>query len=289
MKKFDGSLSLLAWAYNEEILIGSFLDRAIALMEGVVDEFEIVLIDDCSNDSTNDIASDYAKRDPRIRLLRNERNLNVGLSCRRAVEAATKDFLFWQTVDWSYDLTNLAIHLQLLKYYDVVQGVRPTPVRLLSYIPVIRSLYRIQSRSDNFSKAIVSLGNYYVLRLLFGVSFHDFQNVTIYPRALVQAFDMRARSSFVNPEFLIRAHIGGAHFIEVPIPFIPRQEGEASGTRPSAIMRSVLDIFQNWIEWGWRLRLSDSRPSGHIDRVSEPLRLNETVARLVVPLFKYFH
>ena len=42
--KFERSVSLLAWAYNEEELIGEFLDRAVALLESCVSEWEIVQI-----------------------------------------------------------------------------------------------------------------------------------------------------------------------------------------------------------------------------------------------------
>ena len=216
--KFDRSVSMLAWGYNEEELVEDFLDRAFALLEKTVTDYELVFVDDCSTDGTGRIVADYARREPRLRVITHETNLNVGFACRRAVAEARKDFLFWQTVDWSYDLTYLRVFLELLKHFDVVQGIRPAPERLLSHIPVIRSIYRIKSRSDNLQKAVVSLSNYYLLRLLYGVKFHDFQNVTFYPAALVQSLTLVGKSSFINPELLLKTHARGARFLEVPIP-----------------------------------------------------------------------
>ena len=132
------SLSLLSWGLNEEELLEPFLDRAFELLKSVADDYEVVFVNDGSTDRSVEILASYAEREPRLRVIHNEQNLNVGISCRRAVAAARKDYLFWQTVDWSYDLTNLPIFLSLLDYFDVVQGIRPTPIRLLSYIPVIR-------------------------------------------------------------------------------------------------------------------------------------------------------
>ena len=84
MGKFDRSVSMLAWGYNEEELIEGFLDQAFALLEKNVVDYELVFIDDCSTDRTGQILADYARREPRLRVITHETNLNVGFACRRA-------------------------------------------------------------------------------------------------------------------------------------------------------------------------------------------------------------
>ena len=287
--KFEHSVSLLAWAYNEEALIVPFLDRATALLDETVVDWEIVLVNDGSTDRTGALLDAYAQREPRLRVINNAINRNVGYSCKRAIGSASKEFLLWQTVDWAYDITHLRTFLELTRHFDVVQGIRPTPIRLISYIPLIRSIYRVRTRSDNFRKAVVSLANYYLLRILFGAAFHDFQNITIYPTKLVQSCELTGNSSFVNPECLIRTYNKGARFIEVPIPFMSRSPGTAKGTRLGTILRSVADIFSNWIRWGIALRLANRKtPPAPIRRVAEPFQLSEEVVALVVPLLRYF-
>lgn len=288
--KFDRSVSLLSWGYNEEKLVAEYLTRVRALLDEHIIDWEIVFVNDGSTDRTGEILDEFAAADPRIRPIHNEQNMNVGKSCRRAIMAASKDYLFWQTVDWSYDIRNLRVFLELLNHYDVVQGVRPTPIRLLSYIPVLKSLYRVRTRSDNFKKAIVSLSNYYILRILFGVGFHDFQNVTFYPTKLIQSANLSGNSSFLNPECLLRAYEKGAHFIEVPIPFIARTVGEAKGTKITSILKSIRDIIANWLQWGWKFRINrfTERSNARIHRVAEPFQLEPEVAEIVVPLFADF-
>src|SRR5712692_4973035 len=195
---------MVAWGYNEEALVGDFLERALAALEAAVEDYELILVDDGSTDRTNEIAQAIAKRNPRLRIITNERNMNIGFSFKRAVASAQKEFLFWQTVDWAYDLTYLRTFLELLKHYDVVVGIRPVPIRLLTFIPVIRSIYRVRARSDNFRKAVVSLGNYYLLRVLYGMRFQDFQNIHFYPTAVAQSFTLEGESSFMAPELLAR-------------------------------------------------------------------------------------
>ena len=280
---------MISWGYNEEALIGDFLDRALALLEESVSDYELILVDDGSTDRTGEIAQEYARRYPRLRVITHERNMNVGPSLKRAMAAAQKEFVFWQTVDWSYDLTHLRVFLELLKHFDAVIGVRPVPIRLLSYIPVVRSIYRVRTRSDNLWKAFISLGNYYLVRILYRMDFHDFQNIHFYPTAVAQSFTLEGNSSFLAPELMARAMTRGCRFLEVPIPFIPRKEGRAKGTQLLSVMRSVRDIWRSWFRWGWRFRLS-RRKGGQrqIWRVSEPFSLDEDVLRLVIPLFKGF-
>ncbi len=257
VNKFDRSVSLVSWAYNEKDSILEFLEKATQLMEATVEDYEIVLIDDGSTDSTYTIAKAFQdKKNPRLKIFQNECNLNVGISSRRAIQRASKEFLFWQTIDWGYDISNLRAFLEYLKSYDIVQGVRraPVQVRMKFFKPVMAILKlfgmkHLTRRSDTVSKAIVSLINYILIRILFRVPLSDFQNVTFYPTQWIQSLQFEATSSFANPEGLIKSYWSGKSIKEVPINFIPRQQGEAKGTRIRAITASIKDICRLWVKW----------------------------------------
>ena len=288
LEKFKNSVSLLTWGYNEELLVEDFLNRAVSLLENTIEDWEIIFVNDGSTDKTGEILNAYALKEPRVKPIHNEQNLNVGKSCRRAIMSATKEYFFWQTVDWSYDLSNLRIFLELLKHYSVVVGIRPTPIRNLSYVPLVRSAYRVKNRSDTIRKAVISLTNYYLLRILFGVPFQDFQNVSFYPSKLVQSSVLRGESSFLSPECLLRTYEKGASFLEVPIKFLPRTVGKAKGTTITSIFRSVQDIFKAWLLWGWKYRINIQCAESRIYRIAEPFHLNSEVIKLAAPLFEDF-
>lgn len=250
------SVSLLCWAYNEEASIGEYLERATILIESAVDDYEIILIDDGSIDRTYEIARAFQERNPRLKIFKNEKNLNVGISSQRAIQRASKEFLFWQTIDWSYDISDLRLYLEFLKEYDIVQGVRrkPVDVRIRFFKPFalmlrLFGIKHITRRSDTIPKAIVSVINYILIRLLFRVPLSDYQNITFYPTKWIQTIKFESKSSFANPEGLIKAYWNGMSIKEVPISFIPRTKGMAKGTRPKAIINSVKDIFRLWINW----------------------------------------
>jgi hypothetical protein len=133
--------------YNEELLVESFLKRAVDLLIAQRTTGRLFLsttvppIGPPRNSSrfcgARTQIEDYPSRAQPERWYCLE---------NRDCECAQR-LLFSQTVDWSYDLSNLRIFLELLKHFDVVQGVRPVPLRLLSYIPVLRSIYRVRRRS----------------------------------------------------------------------------------------------------------------------------------------------
>src|SRR5688572_10954136 len=138
-EKIFHSVSLVSYGFNEEELIAEFFDKAVELLQAVVDDYEIIFIDDCSTDRTWDIAQRFAQENQRIRVFRNDQNQNIAYSFKRGVSLAEKEYLFWQTIDWSYDLKDIDVFLRLLDHFGVVAGVRPVPFRLLAYVPVVRS------------------------------------------------------------------------------------------------------------------------------------------------------
>jgi len=258
LPKFERSVSLLCWVYNEEELIEEYMHRANALLESCIEDYEIVVVDDCSTDRTPELLIQLQNQYPCIRMFRNEKNLNVGLSCRKAISLAEKDYIFWQTIDWAYDISNLRSFLELLKKFDIVAGVRRNPVESVSvsanWKPVLALLRLIRikhltRRSDTIPKAIISVINYLLIRLLFQVPLSDYQNVVFYPRKWIQLLEYEAKSSFVNPEALIKAYWNEMSIVEVPISFIARQKGDAKGTRIKAIVSSVTDILSCWNKW----------------------------------------
>lgn len=252
------SFSMLGWALNEEENLVAYLDRAEKLLRSATDDFELIFIDDGSTDRTLEIARTCQHTRPWLRVYANGCNRGAGFNAKRAISLACKDYLFWQTVDWSYDIELLARNFAYLREFDILQGVRLNAL----------SLRNLAARSDNRRKAIVSLVNYLLVRLLFRLPLHDYQNVTVYPTRLIQSVVLESESAFTNPECLLKTWWKGASIKEVPVSFCKRQRGIANGTRLRAIWSSIQDIFS----WWWQWIVLDKRPdhgSGHVTYWSE--------------------
>jgi len=242
------SLSMLGWALNEEESVGAYIDRASAFLAALADDYELILIDDGSTDRTWEIATDYQRTRPWLTPYKNERNRGSGYNTKRAISLATKDYVFWQTVDWAYDIRHLARALNDLQTVDVLQGVR---------IDTTSARSMVDQRSDNPYKGLVSVVNYRLIRTLFRLPLGDYQNVTVYPRRLIQSVTLETESAFTNPECLLKTWWRGATFKEIPVPFVKRQRGRGTGTRPKAIVAAIADILYWWTQWVVLNRRSD--------------------------------
>lgn len=239
---------MLGWALNEEESVAEYIDRAGALLQALTDDFELIVIDDGSTDRTWEFLCNAQRTRPWLKAYKNDRNRGSGYNTKRAISLATKDYVFWQTIDWAYDIRYLARALPELSSVDVLQGVRSgttSPVGVM------------ERRSDSAYKGLVSIVNYRLIRALFGLPLDDYQNVTVYPRRLIQAVTLETESAFTNPECLLKTWWRGATFKEVEVPFVKRQVGRGKGTRPRAIVAAITDILYWWVRWIVLNRRSD--------------------------------
>ena len=252
LPKFGFGLSFVGWAYNEEENITEYLDRVMELLDKTVEDYEIIVVNDGSTDRTREIILEYSAINCKIKLVDNPGNMGVAYAARNAIMRANKKFVMWQTVDWSYDISHIRCFLDVLetRNMDVIAGVRRRPVEAVNklhklIVGILRlfGFQHITRRSDTLWKAFVSINNYMLIRILFGVPLSDYQNVCIYRTELIQSINPETNSSFVNPEYLFKAFWQGANIAEVPINFIPRQKGKAKGTKVSSIAASLRDIF----------------------------------------------
>jgi len=90
-------LSVVAPAYDEADVVPVFVARLLAVLAGVDDDWEIVLVDDGSRDATWAAITDAVAAEPRIRGIRLSRNfghqlaLTAGLSVARGDAVITID------------------------------------------------------------------------------------------------------------------------------------------------------------------------------------------------------
>lgn len=93
-------VSVLMPAYNAEDYIG---DAIGSILNQTYENFEFLIVDDCSTDTTNRIIKRYAKKDKRIKLIKNKVNLNVALSLNSGLKVCKGKYVVrMDSDDWSY-------------------------------------------------------------------------------------------------------------------------------------------------------------------------------------------
>jgi dolichyl-phosphate beta-glucosyltransferase len=119
-------ISIVVAAYNEQNRIGKSLRRIEEHLGTLELDYEIIVVDDGSADSTHEVVKVYEREIPTLRLIRYAVNRGKGYALRQGVMAATGDLILLTDADLSTPIEEFS---RLLPYvsrrgYDVVIGSR---------------------------------------------------------------------------------------------------------------------------------------------------------------------
>ena len=89
-------VSVLMTSYNREKYIGEAIE---SVLNSSYRHFELIIVDDGSKDRTMEIARQYAEKDQRVKVYRNERNLGDYPNRNKAASYATGKYLKYVDAD----------------------------------------------------------------------------------------------------------------------------------------------------------------------------------------------
>lgn len=111
MKK-EELVSIVVPVYNAE----KFLKDTIqTVLEQTYPNWELLLVDDCSNDNSVGIIKEYVKDDKRIRLLKNEKNSGAALTRNHGIKEAKGTYLCFLDADDLWEKEKLEKQLKFMK------------------------------------------------------------------------------------------------------------------------------------------------------------------------------
>ncbi len=226
MKEF--TLSVVAPAYNEERNIQEFLETATDALEKYTKDYELLLIDDGSKDKTLELAKEFAKKNSKVKVIQNERNLGFGATERKGLEMASMELVTLIPSDNQFYLPDLSRYLEEIKNSDIVLGFR-----IKRQDPLMR---RVSAKM--YSLAIAILFN--------ATWFGDIDWVKMYKREIFQKIKITSTTAFVDAEILIKADKLKYKVTEIGVNHIARKHGKATGGNLKVIYRQLSDVFLYW-------------------------------------------
>ena len=135
-------LSILIPAYQEERTIGEVL-RLVSAIDTESSGFdkEILVCDDGSSDATVSVVEERIAADPRVRLVRHEKNRGKGAAIRTALAEARGEYSLIQDADLEYEVSDYPALLAAVNAgAEVVYGSRflatdrPAGMRMANYL-----------------------------------------------------------------------------------------------------------------------------------------------------------
>lgn len=222
----DDSLTVFFPMYNEEENVEGSVRKALEVLPGWVSNFEVLIVDDGSSDSTPQIADRLAQDHPQVRVVHHPVNQGYGAAVRTGIESAAMDLVFFTDGDLQFDLSELELLLDRIEDADVVCG------------------YRLKRRDPLHRLLNAFLWNRLV-RILLGLRIRDVNCAfKLFRRSvLANVGKLETDGAMLSTELMIKLQNKGARIREVGVHHYPRPAGEQTGANPGVVLKAFRELF----------------------------------------------
>jgi len=225
-------LSILIPMFNEEATLEKIIDRVFAVDYGV-DDLEVVIVDDCSTDTSFDVAEKISDTNPDVTIARHEENQGKGAAIRTAMKTATGDVMVIQDADLEYDPGDIPSLVSLIQkdIADVVFGSR------FSSSGPHRVLYYWHQIGNNFLTLFSNM--------MTNINLTDMEVCyKAFRREVVDTIEIEENRFGFEPEMTAKVAKGQWRIYEVPISYYGRtyDEGKKIGWRDG--VRAIVCILK---------------------------------------------
>jgi dolichol-phosphate mannosyltransferase len=209
-------LSVVMPAHNEAGSIAETLRQTSELLEAEGIDYEIIVVDDASEDGTAAVVETITRDHPHIRCVLSNNPRGFGFAVRSGLDEFTGDAVVVMMADGSDDPADLVRYYELLEQgYDCVFGSRFLPQSRVYGYPL-------------FKRTINRLANWFI-RLLFRHGYNDTTNAfKAYRREVIETSQPLMSNHFnLTVELPLKAFVRGHSFAVIPISWRNRTSGQS--------------------------------------------------------------
>jgi glycosyltransferase involved in cell wall biosynthesis len=233
-KTIKMELSIIIPLYNEEELITQLLDQIEQVaFPPFLDDFEVIIVDDCSTDRSFMRVEEYAKQRTYIRVYRHETNKGKGSAVKTGIKHSTKDTLIIQDADLELSPSDIPDMLRAMHQLNVefINGSRYLPGK-------IRPLSSFKRYWGN--RIFTNLTS-----ILINVKLTDMTcGYKLIKKSLYERIDLKENRFGFEAELIIKAlRMKKNNVAEVPVSYFPRNKGEGKKLNNMDGLRILKTLF----------------------------------------------
>jgi glycosyltransferase involved in cell wall biosynthesis len=240
-------ISLVVPMFNEEENIEHALRVATDALTQFTDGHEIVVIDDASTDRSPEILRGLAQRDPRIRIVRHDRNQKLGGTLRDGFAAARMELVLYMDADLPFDPREIG--------------------RAISAMDVTRAdmiaAYRYDRTGEGLRRAIYSYVYNGLIGVLFGWPHRDINFAfKLMKREILEAVELRSEGSLISAELITKAKNLGFTVQQIGLDYFPRTRGRSTLSSVGVILKMLRELVSLYPEMRHPRKQGPKRASG---------------------------
>ena len=224
-------LTMFFPAYNDGGTIASLVIRAVQVAARLTPNFEVIVINDGSTDSTGDIADELARTYPQVWVLHHKRNRGYGGALRSGFAAATKELVAYTDGDAQYDPAELEVLWKhLTPDADMVTG------------------YKI-SRSDPWHRIVIGRIYHHTVKILFRLRVRDVDcDFRMLRREIFDRVQLEGDTGVICLEMMRKIQDAGFRVVEVPVHHYHRTHGQSQFFNDRRVFWTGIDVLRLWVK-----------------------------------------
>lgn len=218
------NLSLIIPVYNEEDNLPLLMDAICSALEPLQNDWEVIFVDDGSQDKSLDVLKSLVERDPQhVHVVVFRRNFGQTAAISAGIDHSQGEIIVLMDADLQNDPADIPILLAKLdEGYDLVSG------------------WRKERKDNTLTRTIPSNLANGLISWVTGVHLHDYGcTLKAYRREALEGFRLYGDMHRFIPVF---AHSVGAKITELPVRHHPRKYGQAKYGL-SRTTKVILDLF----------------------------------------------
>ena len=223
------SLSVFFPAYNDAGTIASLIIAALQSASKLTQDYEVIVVNDGSSDSTAQILKELARVYPQLTIVTHEVNRGYGGALRSGFATATKDVVFYTDGDAQYDPAEIELlWAKMTTGVDLVNG------------------YKV-SRSDPWHRIVIGRIYHHTVKILFGLRVRDVDcDFRLLRRSIFERVQLEKNSGVICLEMMKKIQDAGFTIVEVPVNHYHRVHGQSQFFNFRRVIRTGIDVLKLW-------------------------------------------
>lgn len=217
-------ISVIMPVYNEAENIERVLQQTYSALARLFHRYEVVIINDGSNDGTDAIVQKLAHEYKNLRVISFESNRGYGAALREGFSNSLLKYIFYTDADGQFDVKEIEGMLPLMDRCDMVAG------------------FRI-NRKDSIIRKMSSMAYNMFARLFLGISFRDINcSFKLFKRRVFDSIALESKGFSIDAELLWKADRAGFRIIEHGVRHYKRDKG-ISKVRLADTVATIRELF----------------------------------------------